>query len=650
MSTGERRLAAIMFTDIVGYSFLARKNEALAMSLLEDHNDVLRPILAKHGGREVKTIGDAFLVEFTSALEAVRCAYDLQDTLRKLNSVRKPDEQIVLRIGIHLGDVVHKDGDVYGDAVNVASRIEPLASPGGICLTEHVYEHVKNNFELPFTSLGEKELKNIDEPITIYSVVLPWDALQEAKEEAAPQLDKRRLAVLPLVNISSDPRDEYFADGMTEELISTISRIKGFRVIARTSAMQYKGQNKRISEIGNELKAGTLIEGSVRKSGDLVRISVQLIDSSTEEHLWADDYERKLENVFQIQRDIAAKVADELKVKLPPDEKTRLAKKETGSPEAFSIYLKGRYFWNERSDESLKKAATYFQKAIDIDPAYARAYSGLADTYSMMAFYNMMPAKEGNARAKALAQKALEIDGNLAEAYTSSAFIGDDSYDWKTADAAFNKALELNPSYATAHFWYSLQLLWLGRDEEALEHARQAEELDPLSPAISIAVGQILTYVRRYPEAINHLEEKLKSDPDNGPLHFILGIACLYWGDSSRAAEEERRCMALRGRLDRPLTMFGSALARMGKNAEAREVLSELEKSNAPASLRSIVLVELGEREDAIALVERAYEDGESGLAWISVIPAYDPIATDPRFMRILRKMNLTSRSPAPNP
>ena len=640
MAPASRRLAAIMFTDMVGYTALAQRDERLSLSLLETQRKLIRPLLKRHNGREVKTLGDAFLVEFASSLEAVQCAYDIQRAVREFNFSSPEDRPLQLRIGIHLGDVVHKRGDVLGDAVNIASRIEPLASPGGVCVTEHVYEHVKNKLDFPLASLGRRGLKNVDGEIGIYRVVFPWDGLDD--EAGQPALDKLRLAVLPLANISSDPKDEYFADGMTEELISTISRIREFRVIARTSAMQYKGQPKRISEIGRELKAGTLIEGSVRRSADQVRISVQLVDASTEEHLWADDYERKLENVFQIQRDIATKVAHELKVKLLPEEKRSIDKKETGNPEAFTLYLKGRYYWNERSADGLKKAEKYFQKAIDADPAYARAYSGLADTYSLMTFYGILPYESGISKAGALAREALKIDDFLAEAHTSLAFIGDDDYDWEAAERGFRRALELNPSYATAHFWYSIQLTWRGRDEEALQHARQAEELDPLSPAISVAVGQALAYARRYDDAIRHMEERVKTDQDLSGLYFMLGLAYIFKGMPEKGAELERKCLALEKRVQhRPLAALGAAEAKMGKVREARETLARLERLGASLSLQAMVLVQLGDKEEAVTRLERAHKEGEAGLAWVSVIPEFDPVADDPRFLRVLRRMNL---------
>ncbi len=258
---------AIMFTDIVGFTSLSQRNENLALELLEEHRNLLRPLFSKHRGVEIKTIGDAFLVEFPSALGAVRSALDIQQLLRELNSLRVDEKRIILRIGIHLGDVVHLGADVYGDAVNVASRIEPFAEPGGICVSEQVYDHIINKFDLPLSSIGKRELKNVELPIEIYKVDLPWkrEAQNIGTETDRFVLDKHRVVVLPLVNMISDRGDDYFTDGMTEELISTISRISGLHVISRTSAMQYKNTGEKIIEIGKELKVGFCNRGKRTK-------------------------------------------------------------------------------------------------------------------------------------------------------------------------------------------------------------------------------------------------------------------------------------------------------------------------------------------------------------------------------------------------
>ena len=275
MSEGERRLAAIMFTDMVGYTALTQADESRAMELLERHNSIVRPYFANFHGREVKTIGDSFLVEFESALDALRCAVEVQSHLHDYNRTAGAGWKIALRVGVHLGDVIHRGGDVFGDAVNISSRIEPLADPEGICISRQVYDQVRNKFDLPLASLGEKTLKNVSVPAEVFKVMMPWDT---RREPGAPEA--RRVAVLPFSNLSPDPADEYFADGMTEEIISTVSRIEGAEVISRTSVMQYKKSPKPIRQISSELEAGTVLEGSIRKAGNRLRVNVQMIDAA----------------------------------------------------------------------------------------------------------------------------------------------------------------------------------------------------------------------------------------------------------------------------------------------------------------------------------------------------------------------------------
>src|SRR6266571_5899144 len=406
-----------MFTDLVGYTALGQRSESLALSVADDQRRLLRPIFKRYAGREVKTMGDAFLVEFSSALNAVKCACEIQKAAREFNSSLDEERRVHLRVGVHLGDIVESEGDISGDSVNVASRIESLADDGGVCITRQVYDQVQNKFELPLESLGARMLKNVKTPLEVYKIVMPW-----AQEKTVPAtLDKRRIAILPFANISANPADEYFADGMTEELIATMSRIGGLKVIARTSVMGYKGGQKKIGEVAKELEVGSILEGSVRKAGDRLRITVQLIDSLTSEHMWAESYARELKDVFAIQSEISKTVAEELKVQLLSQERAMIERKQTVNPEAYALYLKGRYYWNERTREDIDKAIKYFEHAIRIDPQFAPSYSGLADCYSIITDYFWMAPHRTSKVARDFSVKALELDNDLAEAHASLA-------------------------------------------------------------------------------------------------------------------------------------------------------------------------------------------------------------------------------------
>ncbi len=331
MTVSERRLAAIMFTDMVGFSALTHRNEALALELLEEHFALLRPFIPRHGGHEIKTTGDSFMVEFASPLQAVQCAVAMQKTLSIHNAGTPSDRQITIRIGIHLGDVEHRAGDVFGDGVNIAARLEPLAEPGGICLSQQIYDHVHNKVDVPLVSMGRPEMKNIQAPIEVYRVVLPWqhETPVPSPGSAAPATrpaarDRKSIAMLPLTNLSPDPENEYFSDGLTEDILTHLSKVQRLKVISRTSVMQYKKTSKNLREIGRELGVATILEGSVRKAANKVRISVQLIDASTDEHLWAETYDRELADIFAIQSDVARQITDALKARVSEDERARI--------------------------------------------------------------------------------------------------------------------------------------------------------------------------------------------------------------------------------------------------------------------------------------------------------------------------------------
>ncbi len=475
-----------MLTDIAGYTAMTQADEQLALELLSEHALLLRDRFASHQGREVKGTGDGFLVEFPSALDAVRCAIDIQEALHERNATVPEDRSLRLRIGIHLGDVVHRGDDVFGDGVNITSRVEPLAQPGGISISRQVYDQVWNKLQLPLVSLGEQELKNVKACIEVFRVVLPWEAATEEGVTAcaAPEADRLRIAVLPLVNISPDPADAYFADGMTEELIYSLSKICCFRVIAQTSVIPYRGVKKPASVVGRELRVGTLLEGSVRKAGPRVRITLQLIDAQSEEHLWSEAYDRDLEDLLAVQSDVAQRVAEALQVRLAPREKERLDAQATGDLDAYMLYLKGRHFWNAHTPDGARKAIELFLAAIALDPDYALAYSGLADAHSLLS---------DRRKAMEAAEKALALDPGLAEAHASLGLIREEfSRDIAGAEEELQHAIALNPSYAMARHWYAMLLAVEGRSEEALAQLRKALELDPFSPVSAALAAELL--------------------------------------------------------------------------------------------------------------------------------------------------------------
>jgi adenylate cyclase len=629
-----------MYTDMVGYTALGQRNESLSLALVEEQRKLLRPIFNRHSGREVKTMGDAFLVEFSSALDAVRCAYDIQRATREFNISLPDEKQVRLRVGVHLGDVVESQGDVLGDAVNVASRIQALAEEGGVCITEQVFDHVKNKLDVSLVSKGKMSLKNVSEPVEVYRMVMPWS---EEKAVSPTQLDKNRIAVLPFTNMSPDPQDEYFADGMTEELISTISGISQLSVISRTSVMGYKGTGKKMTEIGRELRVGTILEGSVRKADNTVRITAQLIDVDSDKHLWARSYDRELRGVFAIQSDIASKIAEALRVNLSPGQ--RPAGKQTESIEAYTLYLKGRFHWNKRDKEGVLESLKLFQEAIRIDPDYAKAYAGLADAYAIAANNDFMDAADGLARSKEAAMKALELDDTLAEAHASLGLNLYNELRYEEAQRKLRRAIELNPSYASAHQWVSMCLRDIGRAEEATKEIEKAHELDPLSPIITFNVGAARFYAGRLDEAIA-LADKLIEDEPNFAATYMGRATCFL-----RKGMKERAYADLDAwhRIFRDEDGYKINLAVFdlwfGEREKASSMIEELilnvGKPHIWASDIATCYAILGNRDGFFNWIDKAIAKKRVSPMDLRDSPMFDKVRGDPRFPEIFKKLGV---------
>jgi TolB-like protein/Flp pilus assembly protein TadD len=636
-----------MFTDMVGYTALGQKNESLSLALVEEQRKVIRPILTRHNGREVKTIGDAFLVEFPNAVDSVRCAYDIQRAIREFNLSLAPDKRIHLRVGVHVGEVVESQGDISGDAVNVASRIEPLAEDGGVCITRQVYDFVRNKVDVPLSSMGPKVLKNVAEPMEVYRMIMPWE---KESATASGQLDRKRVAVLPFANMSPDPNDEYFADGMTEELISSASLISGLTLIARTSVMGYKGTSKRVEEIGRELGVGTLLEGSVRKSANRLRITVQLIDVGTQGHLWAQSYDRDLQDVFAVQSDIARQVADSLKVRLMPEATRQLNKRPTESSEAHLLYLKGRYSWNERTKESLYRAMEYFKRAVEFDPDYSLAYSGIADCYSVLGGHGYLPFAEAYPKLREYALAAVQRDPASAEARASLGMGLMTDRDFEGAEREFAKAIELNPNYATAHHWLGFHLMNVGSLEPALSEATKARDLDPLSPQIASFLGVIYDALKIYDLAEKQQRKALELQSDFLPAHGNLCGTFMHqrrWEDAKKeVAEYQRISKDTHG----SKLYLAAILMYEGRVEEARATMAEAETIPATGSddagPRILYHLAAGDREQAVTLILKEYEAGAEWLGTIAFDPLLEGLRTDPRVAEVLRKMGIRKAAP----
>jgi TolB-like protein/class 3 adenylate cyclase/Tfp pilus assembly protein PilF len=633
---GERRLAAIMFTDMVGFTTLTQRNESLAVELLEEQRRMVRASLAKHNGREVDTIGDGFLVEFASSLEAVKCAVEIQSTLKEANAQRPEEKRIWIRIGIHLGDIIRSGTKVMGDAVNVASRIEPLAPAGGICITAQVYSSVLNKVDYKFETLGMPELKNVVTPIEVFRV-LGFGQSTGRPVQVKTLMSRDRVAVLPFTNFSANAADEYFADGMTEEMISSVSRVKGLRVIARTSVMKYKETRKSIAEIGRELNVGSVLEGSVRKAGDKIRISVQFVDTVNEEPQWSQEYDTEIKDVFAIQTDIAQHVAKALRQHVLGSEPEGEERRDTSSPEAYINYLRGRQLWNRRTEESLKKSIDFFEEALKNDENYAEAYTGLADSYATLALLEFMAPHEAYPKAKEAVSRAIALEARLAEAHTSLGLIKFQyDWDWEGAELELREAINLNPSYAPAHHFFADYLKALGRFDEALEEIEKAQELDPLSLAINTGVGHVLYLSGQYDQAIEQYRQAVELDPSFMVTHVWFGRPYL-------AAVKLSRESTL------ALAMLGHGFASAGRRDEAMLILENLRERSrtryVPSYWIAVIYNGFRDREQTIAWLQKAFEERSSWLVWSGVEPRFAWLRDDPDFAALMKAMNFPRKT-----
>ncbi|MDA4126472.1 MAG: hypothetical protein OK452_04620 [Thaumarchaeota archaeon] len=568
MPSTDRQLAAIMFTDIVGYTRMAQAKESLALELLEEHRDEVRPLFPAHGGTEVKTIGDAFLVEFKSALEAVLCAVEIQKKMAQRNSKVSPERQLQMRVGVHLGDVVHGAGDVYGDAVNVASRIEPLAEPGGVCISQQVFDNIRNKTELDIVKMGEIELKNVELPVGVYRVNMEVGG-SRVQVSRAP---RERLAVLPFVNISPDPNDEYFADGLTEELISKLSEIKGLKVIARTSVMNYKKKEKSVSQIGKELEAGSIIEGSVRKAGNKIRVSVQLIDSSTEEHLWASNYDKELDDIFAIQSDVAARVASSVSAGFFPVPK----KPDTEDVEAYTMYIKAMQLVHAAQEFALREAVILFEKAIKRDPSFARAYAGLCLAWHRLASGGYEDFGVVESRAEPAAMKALELDPSSAEAHAAMAGVCNMLDRTEQVVAEAEQAVRINPNLADAYLQLGINHAAMGDLERSLVSLEKAHELDPLAANISEQLART-SLVAGKPDRAKAVLERMDELTPRNP-RILNGFAEYYMLIQDFAKAQELLTKGFEVNAREPLLRLnqGVLYALTGRKKEAEESMKEI--------------------------------------------------------------------------
>ena len=533
----DRRLVAILATDVVGYSRLMGKDEAATLTALKvRRRDVLEPLVARHKGRIFKVTGDGALIEFASAVNALQCALDVQAGMGSANESVAENDRIVVRIGVHLGDVMVEGSDLYGDGVNIAARLESIAEPGGICLSEDAYRQVRNKIDCVFDDLGPQSLKNIAEPVRAYRV-----ALSRSASKAAPSLpDKPSIAVLPFANMSGDPEQEYFSDGISEDIITALSQFRSLFVIARNSSFSYKGRSVKVQDIGRDLGVAYIVEGSVRKAGNRVRVTAQLIEAATGNHIWAEKYDRELADIFDVQDELVRSIASALPGRLDEVGLERARRKPSENLTAYDYFLRAEGRLMDRFDDA--DAIALYRKAIEIDPTYARAYSRISAFYS----YSMFTQADDNDEAKRLARSHAE------------------------------KALAIDPDDAYVHAVTAQTYMMLGDHELTRYHVDKSIALNPNETAVLRFASITLAYLGRHEEALAWKDRYLRADP-----HYAQGFHEMVFDTCFNAQRYDDAIAAFQGWREPPAHMFAelaAAYALLDRMAEARAAVAEFEK------------------------------------------------------------------------
>ena len=616
----ERRLSAILAADVVGYSRLMGANEVGTLTSLKTHRaELIDPTISEHQGRIVKLTGDGMLVEFPSVVNAVECATEVQRGMRGRNADIPEERRIEFRIGINLGDVIVDDDDIFGDGVNVAARLESVAKTGGVAVSQSVRDNVGNRLDLTFEDIGDQQLKNIEFPVRVYNVVFGDSPMRsshaETPDSEVADADKPSIAVLPFNNMSGDPEQEYFSDGISEDIITDLSKVSGLFVVGRNTSFGYKGMSPHLQNVASDLGVKYLLEGSVRKAGQKVRVNAQLIDGSNGGHLWADRYDRDLTDIFAIQDEITQAIVEQLRIRLLPKEKKAITQPPTESVDAYNYYLKGRQFSHNFTKSSLRLAREMFAKAVEIDPNYARAYAGMASCDSRLKTWHKVSIDPEEILA--LAAKALELDPQLAEAFAAQGEALNASGRKEEAEIAFKRALELDPNHFEGQLFYARFCVTQGRLEQAAEHYLRALEIRSDDCQSPFLLEQVLRSLGRAEEGLHYLR---------------MGV---------KRAEEELR---LHPESSRPAQLGACALATLGEKEKAVKWLERVmiidPDDNGARYNAACTYAQLGEFDRAIDMLLVWTEDaGLEQKNWFMHDADLDPIRNHPRYPELLERV-----------
>ena len=645
-----RQLAAIMFTDIVGYTALMGSDEDKAFEILNKNRQIQKPLIKQYNGTWIKELGDGVLASFNTASDYVACAIKIQQNCSQVSG-------LALRIGIHLGEVVFENDDVFGDGVNIASRVQAIAPVGGVWITEAVHKNVFNKRDITSTFIKDEVLKNVAESVRIYEVdlsnqkvnamlVLPDTESNGKSINAKNKTPQKSIAVLPFINMSNDAEQEYFSEGMAEEILNSLSHLQDLKVAGRTSSFQFKGRNADLREIGEKLGVSNVLEGSVRKQGNILRVTAQLIKVEDGFHLWSEKYDRNMDDIFAIQDEIAFAITEKLRITLLQNDRDKITKTYTYNTEAYALYLKGRFYMSRRGP-SILTGIECFRQAMEMDSDFAFAYAGYADALSLTASYALVHPKTVIQKVKDAAEKAISLDPDHSEPYCSLGFYYTFfERNWKEAKKNFLAAIKLNSLYPQGHYWYALNYLcWVEGDfEEAKKHGKMAIQQEPLSAICHAFYSLILHTSGNFNEALALSKMAIELDGSSFFCHLSEGSAYMGLEQFDDAIVSFQNTIRLSNNHQFPANAIIWAYCKSGDFEKASSLFQQLKERSEKEYLSSTLLgLSSGYLEDlnsAFAYFDKAVNDYESLIVSMKFdhwVP--ETILMDPRYQLLLNKI-----------
>jgi adenylate cyclase len=638
-----RQLAAIMFTDIVGYTALMQTNEEEAKKKRQRHKFVFDHSVEEHHGKVLQYFGDGTLSIFSSAIDCVNCAIAIQQQFNQ-------PPKVEVRIGIHTGDITFDEQGIYGNGVNIASRIETLSIPGGIFISDRVNEDIKNQSHILTREIGFFDMKNVQQPVHVFAIANEGLVVPNRNELRGKTIQPvNTLAVLPFVNLSNDADNEYFSDGITEELLNALTAVEGLRVTSRTSSFALKGRNEDIRDIAAKLNVEKIVEGSVRKSGNRVRITAQLINAVDGFHIWSETYDRDLIDIFPVQDEISKIIANKLRANLSPDHKRELlVKQPVKNLEAYSLFLKGKYYQNKETPVETFKAIECFKQAIALEPDFALAYSFIAGTYGMLGSVGVVPPQEAYRHIVENSNRALQLDNSLSQGHVAKG-MGYLFFEWRWEDAyrSFMKAIELNPGSTEAYWLLGFYYLVMNGPDKSVECLEKAWQQDPLSMSLVRSLGIAYFYQKRYADVIRMSDMQLEVFPGNWYALAIKGFSYGMKGNWNQALDILKKANGLAENSPLSLSYLAFCYGILNKKEEAISYIHQIESFHQlqPDLVKNVDLSfswwGIGDREKSFKYMFKAIENKDQMMSFMINSPLFIGLHDDTRFTEVKKKMNL---------